>query len=133
MLVFPAKAGIWEYSIFFGENVNPADKETSMNLIDNASSLVVCGSSLATYSAFRLVKAASERNIPVALLNMGPSRGDPQVTEGLRFDLPCIDVLPETAKLLAGTKVNTDNTLKHLLQSGVITPVQNHPDDHPTE
>lgn len=104
-----------------------------MDLVENASSLVVCGSSLATFSAYRLVKAAEERNIPVALLNLGPSRGDPHITQGLRFDLPCIDVLPQTARLLAGPLAEKDASIRTLLESGVVTPTQNHPDDHPTE
>lgn len=121
------------HRIFFGENVSSHDKEYSLEMVENASSLVVCGSSLATFSAYRLVKNAAERGIPVALLNLGPSRGDPLITPGLRLDLPVIDVLPRTATLLAGTQARFDPVLKQILSSGVVTPTQNHPDDHPAE
>lgn len=104
-----------------------------MQMVQQASSLLVCGSSLATFSAYRLVKAAAERGIPVALLNLGPSRGDPHVTEGLRIDVPAIDVLPDTARALASRIGVPDATVRKLLQSGVVTPVQSHPDDAPTE
>ena len=41
-----------------------------------ASRLLVLGTSLATYSAFRLVKQAIEHAKPVLMISTGPSRAD---------------------------------------------------------
>ena len=38
--------------------------------------MLVVGSSVQVYSAFRLVRAVAERGAPVALLNNGPTRAD---------------------------------------------------------
>lgn len=45
-------------------------------MIEAASSLLVLGSSLATYSAYRLIKAAREADKPVLMVSLGPSRAD---------------------------------------------------------
>lgn len=50
--------------------------DTRFRLIDAASRLLVLGSTLATYSAFRLIKRAYEAGKPVLLLSQGPSRAD---------------------------------------------------------
>lgn len=62
--------------VFFGESV-PKEKVTySMERVDEADVLLVAGSSLTVWSGFRFVKRASERNIPIAIVNIGPTRGD---------------------------------------------------------
>jgi NAD-dependent SIR2 family protein deacetylase len=48
----------------------------SFELIDSASQLLILGTTLATYSAFRLVKAAKEQDKPVLMISQGPSRAD---------------------------------------------------------
>jgi NAD-dependent deacetylase sirtuin 4 len=48
----------------------------SLSLISNASQLLVLGTSLATYSAFRLVKQAIEEEKPVLMITTGPTRAD---------------------------------------------------------
>ncbi|KAI8362525.1 DHS-like NAD/FAD-binding domain-containing protein [Mortierella sp. GBAus27b] len=70
--------------VFFGENVPVAVKEQSVQAIMEADALLVVGTSLATYSAFRLVKLAKDVGIPIAMINMGYSRGDPLAD--LRYD-----------------------------------------------
>lgn len=49
----------------------------SLDLISNSSRLLVMGTSLATYSAFRLVKQAREQGKEVLIISLGPSRADP--------------------------------------------------------
>jgi NAD-dependent deacetylase sirtuin 4 len=44
--------------------------------VEDCDRLLVIGTTLATYSAFRLVKHAVELNKPVFVLNMGPTRAD---------------------------------------------------------
>jgi len=51
--------------------------DISLDLITNSSRLLVLGTSLATYSAFRLVKQAREQGKEVLIISLGPSRADP--------------------------------------------------------
>lgn len=54
--------------------------------------MLILGTSLATYSAFRLIKAAREAHKPVLMINHGPSRADD--TEGVeKMDVPAAPVL----------------------------------------
>jgi len=62
--------------VFFGESV-PAEKvRHSMNRVDEADALLVVGSSLTVWSGFRFVKRAFDRGLPIAIVNIGPTRGD---------------------------------------------------------
>ena len=62
--------------VFFGESV-PAPKVIyAMRRVDEADALLVVGSSLTVWSGFRFAKRASERNIPIAIVNIGPTRAD---------------------------------------------------------
>ncbi|KAG0362794.1 NAD-dependent protein lipoamidase sirtuin-4 [Podila minutissima] len=62
--------------VFFGENIPQQTKDASTQAVLESSGLLVMGTSLATYSAFRLVKLAKETGIPIAMVNIGPSRAD---------------------------------------------------------
>lgn len=59
----------------FGESIPTPVKIAAEEAIDEASRILVVGSSLATYSAWRLVKRARERKMPVGILNLGGVRG----------------------------------------------------------
>jgi NAD-dependent SIR2 family protein deacetylase len=62
--------------VFFGGSVPPDVVAAGYELIDRAEALVVVGSSLAVYSGFRFVLRANARKVPVAIINLGPSRAD---------------------------------------------------------
>lgn len=62
--------------VFFGEAVPAARVEESWRAIDQADCLLVAGSSLMVWSGLRFVRAASERRIPLALINLGRTRAD---------------------------------------------------------
>ncbi|KAH8554336.1 DHS-like NAD/FAD-binding domain-containing protein [Umbelopsis sp. PMI_123] len=62
--------------VFFGENIETHVKEKAAKFVEECESMLVIGSSLATFSAFRLVKKAKELGKPVGVLNMGPTRSD---------------------------------------------------------
>jgi NAD+-dependent protein deacetylase sirtuin 4 len=62
--------------VFFGENVPGPVTEAAFSLFDEAEVLLVVGSSLTVYSGYRFVRRASERGVPVAICNLGPTRGD---------------------------------------------------------
>lgn len=77
--------------VFFGENMKDNVRDESFKRINESSSLLVVGSSLTVFSAFRLVKAAHERQIPIAILNLGNTRGDPW--SDVKIDANCSSVL----------------------------------------
>jgi NAD-dependent SIR2 family protein deacetylase len=72
--------------IFFGENV-PRDRvDECYQLVTNASALLVLGSSLTVMSGYRFVRHAAGLDLPVAIINRGPTRGDGEAS--LRLDAP---------------------------------------------
>jgi NAD-dependent SIR2 family protein deacetylase len=62
--------------VFFGESVPPEKVAVAMERVDEADALLVAGSSLTVWSGFRFVKRAAARGIPIAIVNIGPTRGD---------------------------------------------------------
>jgi NAD-dependent SIR2 family protein deacetylase len=60
----------------------------------------VVGSSLAIYSGYRFVLQAREDEKPVAIVNQGPTRGDPMAA--LRIEAALGDALPMLEQALAG-------------------------------
>jgi NAD+-dependent protein deacetylase sirtuin 4 len=76
----PACGGILKPDVvFFGDSLPPKRTETALHMAQNASRVLVVGSSLAVWSAYRLVKAAKEQGRPevqVAVVNVGPTRAD---------------------------------------------------------
>lgn len=69
--------------IMFGESIPELVKIAAEEAIDEASRILVLGSSLATYSAWRLVKRAKEKGMPIGILNLGGVRGEDTFLEGL--------------------------------------------------
>jgi NAD-dependent deacetylase sirtuin 4 len=64
--------------IMFGESIPDATKIAAEQAVDEAARLLVLGSSLATYSAWRLVKRAREQGMPIGIVNIGGVRGEEQ-------------------------------------------------------
>ena len=62
--------------IMFGESIGNPTRLAVEHAIDDAGKMLVLGSSLATYSAWRLVKRAKEEGMPIAAVNMGGLRGE---------------------------------------------------------
>ena len=60
----------------FGESIAAPVKSAVETAIDQAGRVLVVGSSLATYSAWRLVKKAKEQGKPIGVLNLGGVRGE---------------------------------------------------------
>jgi len=72
--------------VFFGESVPLPRVERALDLVEQARSLLVLGSSLTVMSGYRFVLHATRHDVPVAIVNQGPTRGDPQST--VRVDAP---------------------------------------------
>lgn len=101
----PSTAGILKPAVvMFGESIASHVKTAAEDAIDGAGRLLVLGTSLATYSAWRLAKRAKDRGMPVAIVNMGGVRGeelffagvDPQQSgeQGVRVELSTDQLLP---------------------------------------
>ncbi|KAI9763188.1 MAG: hypothetical protein M1840_000854 [Geoglossum simile] len=90
-------AGVLKPSVvMFGESISEAVKKAAEQAVDSASRLLVVGSSLATYSAFRLARRAKERGMPIGVLNLGGVRGEDGFFDGgrgVRIDMDADKVL----------------------------------------
>jgi NAD-dependent deacetylase sirtuin 4 len=62
--------------VFFGAGVPPAITSAAWALFEEAEALLVVGSSLTVWSGYRFARRAAERGIPIALVNIGPTRAD---------------------------------------------------------
>ncbi len=99
--------------IMFGESIPANVKLAAERAIDDASRVLVIGSSLATYSAWRLVKRAKERNMPIGILNLGGVRGEESFFAdidsanagelGVRCSESAEKILPKVVDNLRGT------------------------------
>jgi len=85
--------------VFFGGSVPRPTLDAAWATFDRAEVLLVVGSSLAVFSGYRFVRRAAERGVPVAILNRGPTRGDPHAA--LRVDARAGESLAAVARALA--------------------------------
>lgn len=69
--------------VMFGESIKSEVKTAAEEAIDGSGRLLVVGTSLATYSAWRLARRAKERGMPIAILNLGGVRGEDAFFESL--------------------------------------------------
>ena len=84
--------------VFFGGNLAPETKEAALIAVDEASALVVVGSSVQVFSGYRLCRRAAERGIPILLINPGQGRADEIATH--RMIYPAETALPIIARQL---------------------------------
>lgn len=87
--------------VFFGESVAKDVVQQAYSLIDRSDALLVAGSSLTVFSGYRFVRHAAARQIPVAIVNRGPTRGDHLAT--VKVDAGCSPILALLAAELAGS------------------------------
>ena len=86
--------------VFFGGSVPKPTLDAAWALFDRAELLLVVGSSLTVFSGYRFVRRAAENNVPVAILNRGPTRGDPHAH--VLIDARCGEALTALATQLTG-------------------------------
>lgn len=79
--------------VFFGDNVSPTVKELCCKMLSECDGVLVIGSSLQVYSSFRFIIAAKEKRIPITILNIGETRGDPYAY--LKLPYRAGEVLPK--------------------------------------
>ena len=73
--------------VFYGGTVDKALVQRVHDRLEAAGALLVVGSSLMVFSAFRFVRRASELGLPIAIVNQGVTRGDSLAT--LKLDTDC--------------------------------------------
>ncbi len=85
--------------VFFGESVPPARVAAAFACVERSRALLVLGSSLTVMSGRRFVLRAAALGIPVAIVNLGATRGDPYAE--LVLDAPLGPVLARLVETLA--------------------------------
>jgi NAD-dependent SIR2 family protein deacetylase len=85
--------------VFFGENVAQATAAKALQCVEQAAGLLVVGSSLMAYSAFRLCRAMVEQHKPLIAINLGKTRADDLLA--LKIEASCEQLLPLIAERLA--------------------------------
>jgi NAD-dependent SIR2 family protein deacetylase len=88
--------------VFFGGGVPARTLEAAWALFDEAEVLLVVGSSLAVWSGFRFVRRAAERGLPIAIVNLGPTRADP---------LACVRVQARAGQALPALRARLEETV----------------------
>ncbi|WP_070378969.1 NAD-dependent protein deacetylase [Rhodococcus sp. WMMA185] len=86
--------------VYFGESVPKPRVASAFSLVDEAQALLVAGSSLTVMSGLRFVRHAAKREIPIVIVNRGPTRGDELAT--LTLHAGCSEAL---SALLAASPV----------------------------
>lgn len=102
--------------VMFGESIRSVVKDTAEQFIDGSGRLLVIGTSLATYSAWRLAKRAKERGMPIGILNLGGVRGEELFFQdlkaaqngelGVRIEMGSDKLLPDLVEQLKGMGLN---------------------------
>ena len=91
MIDCPKCGGILKPDIvFFGENVAKPKVDFIAHKLAQSTALLVVGSSLQVYSAYRLILQAKSLRIPVAVVSIGPTRADKVVD--LKISGKCSEV-----------------------------------------
>ncbi|MEM9695462.1 MAG: NAD-dependent protein deacetylase [Myxococcota bacterium] len=85
--------------VFFGENVAKATVDAAWRLYRDADVLLVIGSSLTVFSGYRFVRRAAKDGKLVAIINLGPTRGDSLAA--LRLDANSAHAVPALVRQLA--------------------------------
>lgn len=106
--------------VFFGENVPRPVVDHAFGVVEAADALLVVGSSLAVFSGLRFVRRAAERGLPVAIVNLGETRGDALAT--VRLAAPIGQVLPALVRTLGADRrgdVATPSDRSHFVKTEV--------------
>lgn len=82
--------------VFFGDNVPRYVVENVKNIVEQSSSLLILGTSLSTFSGYRIVLQALDAKKSIMLVNIGKTRADNDVH--IKIEGRCGDVLPKACR-----------------------------------
>lgn len=85
--------------VFFGHNVARPIVDEAFAKIDEADALLIAGTSLAVFSGYRFLLRATNRGIPIVIVNRGEVRGEDRAV--LKVDASTGAVLEALAQQLA--------------------------------
>ncbi|KAG8455794.1 hypothetical protein GDO86_001840 [Hymenochirus boettgeri] len=77
---------------FFGDTVNQAFVISLYEHLNQADAMLIVGSSMQVYSGYRFALKAKEKHLPIAILNIGPTRADHLAS--VKVHARCGDILP---------------------------------------
>ncbi|KAK0188638.1 DHS-like NAD/FAD-binding domain-containing protein [Armillaria mellea] len=107
--------------VFFGESIAPHVKRRSFLDVESADRVLIMGTTLSTFSAFRLLKHALELGKRVLVVNVGPTRAD-GVPGVERVDVKSGEIMRGVVRALLGSRVWEDAVIREMLSSGVVRP-----------
>ena len=87
--------------VFFGESVKSWVRQATEESARECDAALIIGTTLATHSAYRIVKQIVAAGKPVVLLNRGPTRADPILED--RIGLDCAEVMHDVAQRMLST------------------------------
>lgn len=79
--------------VFFGDNVPRTRIDAIAKYICNSDGLLVLGSSLSVFSGYRMVCHSYDLGLPIAIVNIGKTRGDEKAT--IKISAKCGDIIPK--------------------------------------
>lgn len=85
--------------VFHGGSVSRNVNEKATELIKSCDAMLVLGSSLTVWSAFRLARAVSEQQKPLAIINYGPTRADSLEPVPIKIEGSCSAALISLSKI----------------------------------
>lgn len=87
--------------VFFGDNVNPNTVQDIYKTVENSDALLIIGTSLEVYSAFRFVDRFAKKSNNIAIINQGQTRADySNIPIKIRSESNCSILLKKTADLI---------------------------------
>ncbi|XP_029167584.1 NAD-dependent protein deacylase Sirt4 [Nylanderia fulva] len=83
--------------VFFGDNVPSNTVQSVKNNVEKSDALLILGTTLTTFSAYRIMLQAVDAKKPIAIVNIGKTRADEFVN--LRVEGRCGDILSKVWQL----------------------------------
>eukprot|EP00026_Physarum_polycephalum_P011508 Phypoly_transcript_11739.p1 GENE.Phypoly_transcript_11739~~Phypoly_transcript_11739.p1 ORF type:complete len:223 (+),score=20.39 Phypoly_transcript_11739:491-1159(+) len=80
--------------VFFGESVPMDVVNKAMNIVTESDGVLAIGTSLQVFSIFRFIKAADQKNIPIGIVNIGPTRADDLPNIQFKIEAKSGQILP---------------------------------------
>lgn len=89
--------------VFFGDTVPTHRVAICQEAVESCSGILVVGTSLAVHSAYRHIRSASQKGIPVAILNVGETRAEAESLGGiLKIEAPIGETLQRCVQAIVG-------------------------------